>query len=119
MYIPKKYGESKSVACPFCSKPALTKNKQKIPVCQAHVNESIPDIKCVCGSYLDMREGKFGPFFTCINCGAINFNKGMEMLAQNKFKTQMQEKAPVEKVIRKDDLVSDHGKYKDFDYGIE
>lgn len=121
MYIPKRYGESKSVSCPFCSKPALSKNKQKIPVCQSHVNETLPDIKCTCGSYLDLREGKFGPFFTCINCGAVNFNKGMEMLSLNKFKEQ-KEKKPVEAAIeqsQKSSIISDYGKYKDFDYGIE
>ena len=116
MYIPKRYGESKTVTCPFCSKQALTKNKQKIPVCQTHVNDIIPEIKCVCGSYLELKEGKFGPFFTCINCGAVNFKKGMEMLEQNRFK---QQKAPVNKIQKKDEFILDNGKYKDFDYGIE
>ena len=37
------------------------------------------NLKCACGSYLESRSGKFGPYFHCINCGNINFRKAMEM----------------------------------------
>jgi len=79
MYRRKIYGLSKIETCPFCDKNAITVNKQGIPVCQKHKKESLPDMKCVCGEYLDLRTGKYGPYFECMNCGNINFNKAMEM----------------------------------------
>ncbi|MFH2028976.1 MAG: hypothetical protein ABIJ08_07575 [Nanoarchaeota archaeon] len=79
MRIPKRYGMSRVDSCPFCSKQAVTKNKQGVPVCVDHKSENLNNIKCVCGEYLDVREGKFGPYFHCINCGNINFKKGIEM----------------------------------------
>jgi hypothetical protein len=77
MYIPKRYGESKKQSCPFCNKPALTKNSQGVPVCIKHKNESL-DLKCICGEWLDVRSGKWGPFFNCGRCGNISFAKAME-----------------------------------------
>jgi predicted RNA-binding Zn-ribbon protein involved in translation (DUF1610 family) len=79
MRIPKQYGAGKKNDCPFCGKQATTKNSQKLPVCSAHKDSSLEDIKCVCGSYLDIREGKFGAFFLCDNCGPMNIAKGLEM----------------------------------------
>ena len=79
MYIPKRYGESKTNKCPFCEKDAFSQNKQKIPTCKDHKDTLLQEVKCVCGSWLDMREGKFGVFFTCINCGALNLRKVLEM----------------------------------------
>ncbi|MBU0616016.1 MAG: hypothetical protein KJ601_08060 [Nanoarchaeota archaeon] len=78
MYIPKRYGQSRIDKCPFCEKTAVTKNKQGIPVCAVHKDSELKDIKCACGSWLDVREGKFGPYFFCINCGNISFKKAME-----------------------------------------
>lgn len=79
MYIPKRYGESRINKCPFCEKDAFSQNKQKIPVCKDHKETLLQEVKCVCGSWLDKREGKFGVFFTCINCGALNLRKVLEM----------------------------------------
>ena len=75
MYIPKKYGQSKSNQCPFCNKNAVTENKQSVPVCTGHKDNLIPDQKCICGSWLELMSGKFGPYFNCMKCGSINFNK--------------------------------------------
>jgi hypothetical protein len=82
----KVYGESKVNSCPFCDKAAMVKNPQKIPVCNDHKKQMLSEIECVCGSYLEIRQGKFGSFFTCINCGALNFRKGLEMLQMMKLK---------------------------------
>jgi hypothetical protein len=113
MYIPKRYGESKVEKCPFCEKQGLVKNNQGLVVCTAHKETGIPEVKCVCGSYLDMKEGKFGPYFNCINCGNINLKKGLEML------TSMQEKKKIPVESGKKGIVSDEGKYPGFDYGVD
>lgn len=78
----KKYGESRIDSCPFCGKISTTKNQQKIPVCQAHKNEKLPDFKCICGEWLDIQESKYGSYFRCMRCGNISFKKAMEMNSQ-------------------------------------
>tara|TARA_Y100000310_G_C20614630_1_gene779965 strand:- start:352 stop:717 length:366 start_codon:yes stop_codon:yes gene_type:complete len=75
----KIYGQSKTSNCPFCQKLATTKNEQGIEVCYQHIKEVLPEIKCTCGSWLECRVGKFGPYFNCLNCGNINYNKAMEI----------------------------------------
>lgn len=75
MYIPKRYGSYKTHKCPFCSKNAVTENKQKVPVCISHQNSIIPDQKCTCGSWLELMSGKFGHYFNCIKCGNVNFKR--------------------------------------------
>ncbi len=98
MYIPKRYGESKISKCPFCGKDAFSQNKQKIPTCKEHKETTFDNVKCLCGSWLDMREGKFGVFFTCINCGAMNIKKVLEIATMTRQKeakiheTRQQEK---------------------------
>ncbi|MDP7180154.1 MAG: hypothetical protein QF824_02710 [Candidatus Woesearchaeota archaeon] len=84
MRIPKRYGQSRIDNCPFCEKVSTTKNKQGVPVCQNHKENVLKDLKCVCGEWLDLLEGKWGPYFKCINCGNINFNKGLELNPQIK-----------------------------------
>ena len=79
MRIPKIYGESKANECPFCGKTAVTSNTQGVPVCKEHKNKSLDNLRCVCGDYLDLKNGKFGPYFSCMNCGNINFRKGLDM----------------------------------------
>ena len=79
MHIPKKYGQSKTHYCPLCKKIATSMNPQKIPVCIGHKETTLENLKCVCGEYLDSREGKYGVFFTCISCGAMNLNKVLEI----------------------------------------
>ena len=78
MHIPKKYGQSKVDSCPFCSKIATLKNRQGVPVCIAHKDETIDELKCLCGEYLEMLEGKYGVFFKCTKCGNMNLKKVME-----------------------------------------
>ena len=91
MFIPKKYGQSKIDNCPFCQKQAVTLNKQSVPVCVNHKEELLGDLKCVCGSILEMLHGKFGVFFKCINCGNINLRKAMEF---NTIKARVKEENP-------------------------
>jgi len=79
MRIPKKYGHSRIDSCPFCGKQAVIKNKQEVPVCQAHKESLIENFHCVCGEWLDVVSGKWGPYFKCLHCGNINFRKGLEM----------------------------------------
>jgi len=75
----KKYGESRIDSCPFCGKISTTKNEQKIPVCINHKNEKLPEMKCICGEWLDIQESKFGSYFRCMRCGNISFKKAMEI----------------------------------------
>ena len=79
MYIPKKYGQSKIEKCPFCNRQALVKNKQDVPVCIYHKNTSLDEMKCFCGKPLEMRSGKWGIFFSCLNCGNLNLRKALEI----------------------------------------
>jgi len=79
MRIPKRYGDYKVERCPFCRKQATGQNKEGVPVCHEHKNSTLPELKCFCGSYLEMRKGKFGVFFSCIKCGNINKSKAFEI----------------------------------------
>jgi hypothetical protein len=92
MYIPKRYGESKIARCPFCSQQAFSKNKEGVPVCADHKNSSLDGLKCLCGNFLEMREGKWGPFFICERCGTRNMTQAIEMNPQIKQKTVSQAK---------------------------
>ena len=75
----KVYGSYQVPKCAFCGLQAIVKNKQNIPVCQKHKNENISTIKCVCGSYLQLKEGKYGTFFLCDNCGPMSLAKGLKI----------------------------------------
>ncbi len=79
MYIPKRYGESKVDKCPFCKASAMLMSPQGVPVCKDHLDAQLPEMKCVCGEYLDMMKGKFGVFFKCITCGTMNMRKVLEI----------------------------------------
>lgn len=86
MYIPKRYGESKIERCPFCEssdgkqQPTMI-NSQGISVCTKHKNSilDVENMKCICGEYLELLIGKFGPYFKCMNCGNINIRKVLEI----------------------------------------
>ena len=78
MYIPKRYGMSKIDSCPFCQKNATTLNSQKVPVCSMHKQDQLDGLKCICGSTLDILNGKFGVFFSCMKCGNISLKKVLE-----------------------------------------
>jgi predicted RNA-binding Zn-ribbon protein involved in translation (DUF1610 family) len=77
---PKKvYGQYQQPTCPFCGKLAIQRNSQGLSVCKEHKDEQLKSMKCTCGSWLDLREGKYGPFFVCVNCGCISMRKALEM----------------------------------------
>lgn len=82
MYIPKRYGETRVDLCPFCGRAALIKNPQGLAVCTEHKNKTLPEMKCACGEYLLVQEGKFGLFFNCFKCGNINLKKALEINSQ-------------------------------------
>jgi len=102
MFRKKVYGQSKVDKCPFCGKTATTENSQGVPTCISHKNEELLDYKCMCGEWLELRKGKWGPFFLCMRCGPISFKKGMEVnehiLAQKKARqAKADEKKPENK----------------------
>lgn len=79
MKIPKQYGKSQINECPFCGKQVVVKNDQGIPVCKEHKDKKLKNLKCACGEWLDIKQGKWGPYFVCINCGNISFKKGVNI----------------------------------------
>ncbi len=79
MYIPKRYGESKVNKCPFCGNAAYYKNAQDVPVCKDHKDKKVNDMKCACGSWLDMKQGKYGVFYVCLHCGPVNMRKALDI----------------------------------------
>lgn len=110
MYIPKKYGQSKVDRCPFCSEQATTINSQKVPVCMRHKESILNEMKCACGSYAEMKSGKFGIYFSCLKCGNINLKKVLELnevedmnKPKNEFRRTPQSRTPKEITIRSDD----------------
>jgi len=87
--MPRKvYGSYKTEICPYCRSVATVKNKIGIPVCTKHIGTDSLDIKCVCGSWLDGREGKYGFFFVCEKCGPVSFARAMEMKSMMKDKEE-------------------------------
>lgn len=81
MFIRKRYGESQQRTCPFCGRMATQKTKDGLEVCYQHIKGKLEEIKCSCGSWLEQRSGKFGPYFNCLNCGNVNLKKALEMKA--------------------------------------
>ncbi len=77
----KVYGESGLKSCPFCGRAATRKTESGLEVCPQHTKQQLHEIKCTCGSWLEQRAGKFGPYFHCFNCGNINFKKALEIKA--------------------------------------
>lgn len=89
----KIYGKSRIDTCPFCSKQATVQNKVGLLVCKDHREKVLPDIRCVCGDYLDIQQGKYGPFFSCFHCGTFSFAKGMEIMRMEIEKKRRQAKS--------------------------
>jgi len=79
MFIPKRYGESGNEGCPFCGKQATSRNAQDIPVCKAHTEAILNEMKCICGEYLENCIGKWGLYFRCQKCGNVNKKKVFEI----------------------------------------
>ena len=79
MRYKKVYGQSRIETCVFCDKTATLKNKQGVPVCSNHQNSKLNDFKCSCGKYMDLKEGKYGIFFTCIDCGTMSLQKALSI----------------------------------------
>jgi len=75
----KTYGTYMTNNCSFCGSLATQKNDSGLYVCHRHLKEKLAEIKCTCGSWLEQRSGKFGPYFNCLHCGNISYAKGMEM----------------------------------------
>ncbi|MBI2558845.1 hypothetical protein HYW20_05980 [Candidatus Woesearchaeota archaeon] len=113
MFITKKYGQSKIDRCPFCRKHATSMNRQNVPVCPSHKGEILDNLKCVCSSTLEIRNGKFGIFFSCIRCGSMSLRKVLEFNAvkpkmkNEKFSQMNEKKFPIKSgkimTVRSDD----------------
>ncbi len=75
----KVYGQSRVLTCPFCGKQCTTQNAQGVPTCVQHKKELLADLKCACGEYLELLQGKWGPFGVCSQCGSMNLKKVLEL----------------------------------------
>lgn len=100
MFRKKEFGNYTVYSCPFCSKTATIKNPQGVPVCVKHKEETLNELKCVCGETLEILEGKWGPYFRCFRCGNLSFNKGISM-NQIMPKTQKKVFSDKPKVVEK------------------
>lgn len=110
MHLPRKYGESRIEKCPFCRQQAIAVNAQGFPVCLAHRDAELGEMKCVCGEPLDVQKGKFGVFFSCLNCGPMTTRKAFEVNAVrdvSKSRATHAQKTPTrtprEMTVRSDD----------------
>jgi len=74
----KVYGQSQELLCPFCGERATVKNEQGLPTCTHHRHKEM-NLKCVCGSWLDIKESKYGTFFVCMECGPVSWKKAWEI----------------------------------------
>ena len=112
MRIPKRYGQSKEMGCPFCGKQATAKNEQGLEVCRFHTKSIVEEFKCVCGSWLEPKTGKFGRYFLCTNCGPINYNKAMSIKETSPI---VKEEKPIiqEKIIKEITITTDDSQYFD------
>ncbi|MGM5482154.1 MAG: hypothetical protein ACQESF_01710 [Nanobdellota archaeon] len=75
----KIYGLSREENCPFCGKRATIKNKQGVFVCRDHKDSELNQMYCICGEPLEIKHGKYGMFFLCMQCGPVNKNKIFEI----------------------------------------
>lgn len=67
--------------CFYCEQIATVYNKQKIPVCTRHKNQELKIEKCpICKRYAELKEGKYGIFILCEECGCISMKKYKEMI---------------------------------------
>jgi hypothetical protein len=80
MHIPKLYGQPRIDRCHSCGSQSTAKNRQQVPVCNQHRDEVL-DLKCACGSWLEIRNGKYGAYCHCINCGNINLRNALSINA--------------------------------------
>lgn len=111
MYFRKRYGESRVESCPFCGKQGVAKNVQGVPVCLAHKKGVLSELKCACGSYVDIKSGKWGAYANCIRCGNVNLRKVLELNPLLKAQEKVKEIAPQKKAeerkevtVRSDEL---------------
>ena len=107
MYRKKIYGKSRIDKCPFCGKQAITKNSQGVSVCLTHKHAIMNDLKCACGEYLDIREGKYGYFFICMNCGPQSHTK---VYALNEIKDISKKEHPIKDISKKEQPIKDTSK---------
>ena len=75
----KVYGAGRDNTCPFCGASATTTNDQKLPTCLKHKSEELYDLKCKCGDYVDLKIGRYGPFFLCMACGPQKYDLILEI----------------------------------------
>jgi hypothetical protein len=106
MRIPKHYGQSREDNCFFCGGRALAENENGLPTCIKHKNEKTPDLKCLCGEYLDAKKGKYGTFFLCMKCGPVSLRKINDAGMVPKDTTEQR----IEKTNQRKETTNDQGK---------
>ncbi len=87
MYIPKKYCSYQKNVCVFCGKTSTVTNAQGLLTCIADQRKTLEEKKCACGEMLELKQGKYGPFFLCRSCGPMSLKKSMDSDTQGLYKT--------------------------------
>jgi hypothetical protein len=106
MHIPKRYGQSMINRCPFCQSQATSINTQGVPVCGKHKNENLGEMICACGSYMEMKNGKYGIFFVCQKCGTRSLKQALEINESRRDESKPDAEKPAtqnEITVRSDD----------------
>ena len=102
----KIYGNYKTDICPFCGGNAYLRNKVGIPVCRNHKETSYPELRCICGEWLDTIYGKFGTYCKCARCGNISLEKAIfhnkNLVGERIFETQKDKRNTSNNVIQTD-----------------
>lgn len=100
----KTYGSYREETCIFCSERAICMNEQNLPTCTKHKHELVDmnKVKCSCGDFLDIKEGKYGSFFLCMNCGPMSIAKIKEIntIKPNDFSAKQPEKTTSNSVYK-------------------
>ncbi len=111
--LPRRYGESKVAQCVFCPHTAYAYNAQRLPVCKDHKDQTLGDLVCYCKETLEIKMGKFGPFFLCPNCGPISLAKAQDLIQGAAAPAKLSAPAPSapEKSAREETVQPDDPRY--------
>ncbi|NQU98828.1 hypothetical protein HQ533_05135 [Candidatus Woesearchaeota archaeon] len=87
--------------CIFCRQQAIAKNEQGFATCNMHKKEVLPEMNCACKEILSIKNGKYGAFFICANCGPISLKKALSI---NPLVETEKKAVPKEITIRSDEI---------------
>lgn len=71
------------------------------------------EIMCTCGSWLELRDGKYGTFFLCENCGPISKSKALQMkeITAEQVKEETKTEETVKEEPKEINITTDDAEY--------